>query len=125
MSGLFFTPDRTTRRVEITGSFEVDADMPDFVVKERIFPERAKAFIEQLAKQGYQYDGGDIYLYRRRYAPVEAPDNGSVGNGVYEHDETKRGRVVRKMVGRFLVRDRIVNKEQVMEGLRGFGTGTD
>jgi hypothetical protein len=120
MPGIFVAPDRKYRLVEITGSFDVDADVPDEYVRDRIFPEKAKAFVEQMGKRGYQHDGKKVFLYRQRYAVVDTNDDGTPAIGSYEHRDEFRERVTRKMLARFYVKDLLVNKEQVMEGRRGF-----
>jgi hypothetical protein len=119
MPGIFVAPDRQWRTVDITGSFDVDADMPDATVRNRVFPEKARAFVEQMGKRGYRHDGGKVWLYRKHYAVTETNDDDTPAVGVYEHREERRERVTRKMRARFYALDRIVNKEQVMEDRRG------
>lgn len=114
MPAFFVRPDVTWDAVHIVGSFEVDADIPGPFVRACIFPEKAKAFIDQMARRGYQHQGG-VYLFPRSYAVTETSDDDTVTAGVYEEDEAKRARVSRKMLARFLVRKPIVYASNLPE----------
>ena len=97
-------PDMPVQRVLCVGSFEVDADMSEGHVRERVYPAARAKWLLVMAAQGYELHGGNVYLFPKCYAVTVAPDSGEAGTGAYEHNPLLRARVNRKMAAWFLKR---------------------
>ena len=100
-------PNLPTQRIFVIGSFEVDADMSREFIATKVYPEKRAKFLRDMALQGMQLHGGRVYLFPKLYAPIDAPDDGSVGLGAYEHNPARRQRMVCKM-GAFFLRKAVI-----------------
>lgn len=110
MPGIFVRPDATHAMVLIVATFDVDADTPELLVQEKIYPEKIQAWLRQMAARGYTHRGG-VYRFPKRYAAIETNDDGSVRLGAYEHREERRQKVARKMAAYFWRRAPVVTAE--------------